>query len=142
MPETARALCRAVVFVPPEATAAQAAQAMTEANIGSVLVGDASHALGIFTERDLVRKVVAKGLDPVRTPVRDVMTAELTTIEAGEPMTKVFFLLAQGRFRHVPISEDGKIVGMASVADLSKVLYDLAANQEFLDTFAEELKPE
>lgn len=142
MAETARALCRAVTFVPPETTVAKAAQLMTEANIGSVLVGSPQKAEGIFTERDVVRRVVAKGLDPAQTMVKDLMTTGLSTVAADEPMTRVFELLAQGRFRHLPITENGRVVGMASVADMSKVLHELAADQAFLDAFSEELKPD
>jgi signal-transduction protein with cAMP-binding, CBS, and nucleotidyltransferase domain len=119
----------------------QAVQAMTAANVGSVLAGTAEKPEGIFTERDLARRVVAKGLDPVKTKISDVMTKQFVSIEASEPMTSVFKRLAQGEFRHLPITENGRIVGVASVTDLTSILKELAAHQEFLDSFAGEIGP-
>ncbi|MEK7859641.1 MAG: CBS domain-containing protein [Elusimicrobiota bacterium] len=140
MPETAKVLMRDVISVPPDTTVSKAAQIMKKANIGSVFVGEKTQPDGIFTERDLARKVVAEGLDPVTTTVGAVMTRKLVTVEASQPLASVFQCLAKGQFRHLPITEGGKVVGIVSLTDLAKVLGELASDEKYLQSFADEIK--
>ncbi|MBI5238949.1 MAG: CBS domain-containing protein [Elusimicrobia bacterium] len=139
MPQTAKVLMREVEAVPPDTTAAEAARRMKKSNIGSLFVGDPGKPAGIFTERDLARRVVAEGLDPEKTKVSAVMTRKLVTVESSEPLNKVFLCLARGNFRHLPISEKGRVVGIVSLSDLAKVLGEMAADEKYLSTFSDEV---
>ena len=136
MTHTAKLMMKEVVCVPATATASKAAEVMKKANVGSVFVGDAKKPLGIFTERDVVRRVVAEGLDPVTTPVSSVMTKKLVTVDASEPLERVFECLGKGEFRHLPITERGEVVGIVSLTDLCRVLQEMAKDEKFLATFA------
>jgi CBS domain-containing protein len=80
--------------------------------------------------------VVADGLDPAQTRVSQVMSKKLVTLDAAEPLEKVFDCLAQGHFRHLPITENGRIVGIVSLTDLAKMLKELAKEGRFLETFS------
>ncbi len=136
MGHTANVLKKTVQTVSPQSTVLEAAKAMKKAKIGSLLVGDASAPEGIFTERDIARRVVADGLDPARTRVEEVMSKKLVTLDAAEPLEKVFDCLALGHFRHLPITENGRIVGIVSLTDLAKMLKELAREGRFLESFS------
>lgn len=137
MSETAKVLMRDVVSVPPGTTVTEAAKLMKKSNIGSVFVGDKQRPDGIFTERDLARKVVAEGLDPHTTTVADAMTRKLVTVESSEPLSAVFRCLAKGQFRHLPITEGGRVVGIVSLTDLAKILGEMAEDEKYLSSFAD-----
>lgn len=138
MSDTAKVLMREVISVPPDMTVAEAARVMKKRNIGSVLVGDAASPDGIFTERDLVRKVVAEGLNPASTPVNTAMTKKLVTVDSSQPLSAVFSCLAKGQFRHLPITEDGKVVGIVSLTDLVRVLGEMAEDEKYLQAFSDQ----
>jgi len=138
MKETAKVLMRDVVSVPPETSVADVARIMKKVNIGSVFVGDKAKPDGIFTERDLARKIVAEGLDPAATQVSVAMTRKLVTVESSEPLSAVFRCLAKGQFRHLPITEGGVVVGIVSLTDLAKVLGEMAEDEKYLQSFADE----
>jgi CBS domain-containing protein len=135
---TARLLIHQVVTVKPSDTVSEATKVLKEANIGAVIVTEAgAKPLGIFTERDLVRRVVADGLDPSKTPVSAVMTKDVVSVDASEPLDKVFESLADGRFRHLPITENGAIVGIVSLTDLAKVLRLVYKEDKYIQYFAD-----
>ena len=73
-------------------------------------------------------------------PVGAVMTRKLVTVEASQPLASVFQCLAKGQFRHLPITEGGKVVGIVSLTDLAKVLGELASDDKYLQSFADEIK--
>lgn len=99
-------------------TVLAAAQAMAAARIGSLLIVDSQGTLqGIFTERDALNRVLAKGLDPTKTTLAEVMTANLQTIPADRPLGHALHMMFEGGFRHVPVVENGKPVGMISARD-------------------------
>ena len=104
-----------------ESTVFEAACIMTRAHSGSVLILDnTGSAQGIFTERDLLTKVVAKSLDPVKTPVADVMTRNPVTVSKDTKVCDAILLMKEHRFRHLPIvSGSGKVVAMFSFRDAS-----------------------
>lgn len=108
-----------IISVGPEFTVQQTAQFMQEKNIGSVLVKENEEFIGIITETDLSRKVLGGGLDPISTKVTDVMTPQpIITLDCHEPVTEANAFMAKKKIRHLPVTEDGKIVGMVSVKDL------------------------
>ncbi|MBI4676407.1 MAG: CBS domain-containing protein [Elusimicrobia bacterium] len=134
--ETATKLMkRKLACVPPKASVAEAARVMKKCRTGSVFVGSLPRPEGIFTERDLVRKVVAEGLDPNNIAVEAVMTRKLVTADCSESLQKVFASLAKGHFRHLPITDKGDVVGIVSLTDLVEVFKEMAADESFLGGF-------
>ncbi|MDJ0936987.1 MAG: CBS domain-containing protein [Kiloniellales bacterium] len=101
------------------ATVREAAQVMREEKIGCVLVMDGQALLGIFTERDLVTRVVAEGLEPDTTRLHDVMTRDPDTISADDMAIEALRLMDDGGFRHLPVLKDGQVVGVVSRRDFS-----------------------
>lgn len=104
--------------LPPNASVHHAAGLMKAHGIGSILVMQHSELLGIFTERDVSFRVVAKNLSPDATALEEVMTDKLVTVAPSEPCLKVAEKMRDGHFRHLPVIEDGKPVGILSIRDL------------------------
>ena len=140
MPYTAKLLIRDVAAVKPDATVQEVAKLMAKSNIGSVIVGEKSKPQGIFTERDIARRVVAEGLDPAETPVSAAMTRTLISVDASEPLDKVFEVLSDGNFRHLPITDRGEVVGIVSLTDLGKVLQQVYKEDKYIQYFADVLQ--
>ena len=92
---------------------------MVEQQISSVLVFEGQRTVGIFTERDAVRRVLHPGLDPATTPVDQVMTADVQTIGPETSIQEALALMSQGRYRHLPVLNEGEVMGMVSVGDLT-----------------------
>jgi CBS domain-containing protein len=106
-----------------------AARTMQEHNIGALLVVDGSRLAGIFTERDALFRVVAAARDPVATKLGDVMTPQPLTIHPDEPFLHALRIMHKGRFRHLPVVEFDRPLGMVSVRDaLDDDLYQLRAD--------------
>jgi len=99
---------------PPGISVAEAARRMARKNVGAMAVMDLERLVGIFTERDIVFRVVARGLDPNATCVADVMTRSVQTIDVGEPFGRALLIMHENGFRHLPVLDDGKLVGMVS----------------------------
>ncbi len=103
----------------PENTAFEAATLMTTANIGAIIINDDDGKLsGIVTERDMTRRVVGKGLDPKTTLIEDFMTKNPDTLSPDDSAGDALELMQSRHFRHLPVVEDGKCVGMVSIRDL------------------------
>ena len=109
-----------VYTVRESATAQDAANDMVTHNIGCVLIVDDSRVLGVFTERDLLTRVVGPGLDPHTTPVTRVMSPLRYTVEPTEALDKAMSLISEKRTRHLPVLDDGKLVGLISIGDINK----------------------
>ena len=104
--------------LPPEVTVREACQRMRERRVGSVLVIDArGRLLGIFTERDAVCRVLAEALDPDRAPLAAVMTKDPATMAPRGTAMDALRTMQDGGFRHVPVVEDGRAVGVVSFTD-------------------------
>jgi CBS domain-containing protein len=108
---------RPLVIGSPQMTVFEAAQAMKAQGVGSVLVEAGGALAGIFTERDLLNRVVAAGLDVTTTLLDKVMTRDVVGLEAHKPLSHALHLMHQHGFRHVPVLEQGKPVGMVSARD-------------------------
>ena len=100
-----------------DVTVAAAAQLMKLHRIGALLVVDDGRLAGIFTERDALFRVVAEGRDPEATRVAEVMTRNPRTIEPDRPFGHALHLMYEGGFRHVPVVEDARPIGMVSARD-------------------------
>ncbi|MEO8751472.1 MAG: CBS domain-containing protein [Casimicrobiaceae bacterium] len=114
------------ITAPKTATVREAARTMKQHNIGAVLVVDGSRLCGIFTERDALFRVLAAGLNPDVTRLTEVMTAQPQTIHPDEPFVNALRVMHKGRFRHLPVVEFDRPLGMVSVRDaLDDDLYAL-----------------
>ena len=101
----------------PDISVSEAARLMKEHRVGALLVVDGDRLAGIFTERDALFRVVAEGSDPARTCVREVMTRNPLTIGPDRPFGHALHLMHEGAFRHVPVVENGRTLGMVSARD-------------------------
>jgi len=110
---------RHVISVSPTATLYDAACVMTRANCGSVLIIDSANTLlGIVTERDLMTRVIAKGLDPATTPASTVMTRSPHVVPPETKVTDAVLIMIERGFRNLPvITAEGKILGVFSARD-------------------------
>ncbi len=97
-----------------ETTVRQAAKLMAGKNVGAILVVENEQLVGIFSERDVVFRVVAKGLDPKTTTLSQVMTTDPKTLEPGRSYGHALLLMQENGFRHVPVVENGKPIGIVS----------------------------
>jgi CBS domain-containing protein len=104
--------------ITPQTTVLEAARLMTQRRIGAAMVLSEGHLVGIFSERDLTHRVVAPGLDPATTKVAAVMTAHPVTIGPRDTASEALDLMRTHGFRHLPVVDDGRAVGMVSVRDL------------------------
>jgi len=98
-------------------TVAAAARLMKLHQIGAILVVEGGRLAGIFTERDALFRVVAEGRDPGATRISEVMTRNPRTIEPDRPFGHALHLMYEGGFRHVPVVEDARPIGMVSARD-------------------------
>jgi CBS domain-containing protein len=105
---------RTLVEVGPEASVAEAAKLMAKKSVGAVVVVAAGQLAGIFTERDIAYRVVAKGLDANATRLSDVMTRDPETIASDQPFGRALHRMQARGFRHMPVVEGGKVVGIVS----------------------------
>ncbi len=110
--------------VPSTATAQEAVAVMNERRIGCVVVREAGRIAGVFTERDVLTRVVAAGLDPVTTPVSAVMSAQPLIVDPSLTIDKAMALISERRMRHLPVVEDGRLLGLVSIGDLNQWLVE------------------
>ena len=109
---------RELYTVSADDTAHDAAVYMTDRNIGAVTVVDGERVVGLFSERDLMKRIVAQGRDPRTVRVGEVMSTELTTGSPDETYEQALSKMNQARCRHLPILEDNKLLGLISLRDL------------------------
>jgi len=110
-----------LVALAPSNNVREAARFMQHRNVGAVLVMDGEKLCGIFTERDMVGRVVADGLDPDITPLSQVMTANPVTVSPNELAPAALRMMDDKGFRHLPVVENGRVVGIVSRRDFSGV---------------------
>ena len=130
---------RRLILVPGSMTVREAAKLMKSKRYGAVLVTEGDDLLGIFTERDAVFRVIAAGLDPETTPLVEVMTKEPRTITPDKTFGHAMLLMHEGGFRHVPVVDDGKLVGMVSSRnaldpDLEEFVFEEHRRKRLLET--------
>jgi CBS domain-containing protein len=108
-----------VVTVAPETTVLVAVQQMNDRRIGALLVVDRGKPVGIFTERDVLVRVVAAGLDPKVTPVSEVMTRGPVIIRSDVTVSQAMVVITERRCRHLPVVDGSKLRGLISIGDLT-----------------------
>ena len=133
MPQVGQLLTRRSVHaLSAQATALDAARLMAEHRIGAMLVLDEGERLvGIFTERDLMTRVVVAGLDPARTPLERVMTRDVYTAVPETRVSEVRREIQARHIRHLPVLQAGRVIGMLSLRDLLRA--DLAEKAHELE---------
>ncbi len=114
----------AIASLPPQATVLEAAQLMNDRHIGSVLVTEGNQLVGIFTERDVMRRVVADQRDPATTAVADVMTSPVACAAPHTTLDEIRTVMRDKRIRHVPVVNGSGVLGMISLGDLNKAEHD------------------
>ena len=124
-----------VVTVVPSTTIGQAAQMLSERRIGTLIVSrDGQVPDGIISERDIVRQIGQSGAACLMEPVSSVMTSKLVTCSRDMRADAVLEQMTEGRFRHMPVLEDGALVGLISLGDVVKArLAELAMEKDALE---------
>lgn len=107
-----------VATIAPQATVREAAALMSEQRIGALCVVEGESLTGVFTERDILNRVVSAGLDPGATRVVDVMTADVMTCGPRGNIADCAAVMSHRRIRHLPVVEGDKLVGLVSTGDL------------------------
>ena len=109
-----------VYSVAPDVTVLDAVRKMNEERVGALLVCVSNEMVGIFTERDVLMRVVDSGRDPTATKVVDVMTSEVVTVRSNTGIQEAMAVISERRFRHLPVIDDGKLLGVVSSGDLTR----------------------
>jgi CBS domain-containing protein len=109
-----RKVMQKVLKAAPEILVSKAAKLMAAKNVGAIMVVEGDRLVGIFTERDVVFRVVAPGLDPQTTPLAEVMTRAPLTVDPDKAFGYALVLMQENGFRHLPVIQDGEPVGIVS----------------------------
>lgn len=126
----------AIYSVNPDTSVLDALQVMMDKNISALLVMEGPELMGIFTERDYARKIILVGKSSKETPIADVMTSRLETVDMKTSIDQCMQIMTTKHIRHLPIVEDAKVAGMISIGDLVKfVIEDQKQTIEQLQTY-------
>ena len=120
---------RTVYTIRPDAPVFEAIRLMSEKGIGAVLVTEGEAIVGIVTERDYARKIVLMDRSSRSTPVRDIMTHAVIYVGPEEDNERCMALMTERRLRHLPVLQQGKLIGLISIGDLVK---DIISEQQFI----------
>ena len=115
--------------VTPSTSVFDAVKQMAEKNIGALLVMEDKKIVGIFTERDYARKIIIKGLSSKETLVRDIMISKVMYVRPDQTNEECMALMTNNRVRHLPVVDNGKLIGLISIGDLVK---DIISEQKFI----------
>jgi len=107
-----------VIVASPGTTVADAARLMAHADVGSIIITEDGRVVGVFTERDLLKRVVARGIDPGETELREVMSWPVKGCRLGDSVRDCAERLTSERFRHMAVIEDGALVGLIGLRDV------------------------
>ena len=119
---------RAVVKVTPELSVLEAIKVLATENIGAAVVMSGDRLAGIFSERDYTRKVVLKGRSSDTTKVEEIMTPNVIVVSPRTKTRECMQLMTDRKIRHLPVVEEGRVVGMVSIRD---IVGDIIADQDF-----------
>ena len=119
----------AVHSIAPSASVLDALKSMAQLRIGALLVMEGKDIVGILTERDYARKIALMGRTSLTTLVSDVMTTAVMYVQPTQTSEECMALMTQNRLRHLPVVDDGMVIGMISIGDLVK---DIISEQQFI----------
>ena len=131
---------RAVATARPDATLSDIIDKLAQKKIGAiVIVGDSGEVVGIVSERDLIRQLAERGAAALKEPVSKTMTSAVVSCQETSTLDEMMEMMTQGRFRHVPVIEDGSLVGIVSIGDIVKhhvaeVEMEVTAMREYFAT--------
>ena len=131
---------RTVATLNPEATLQDVSEKLSLKRIGAiVIVGDGGSVAGIISERDVIRAIAKSSGDALQTRVSEVMTRDIESCQESDPVDEVMEMMTKGRFRHLPVIEDGALVGIISIGDVVKnhvaeVEMEVSAMRSYLAT--------
>jgi len=127
---------RSVLSVSPDAPVLDAVRIMAQSHVGALLVMTGEQLIGIISERDYARKVVLLGRSSSDTPVRDIMTSPVLTVQPGDTIHAAMQIMTEHRVRHLPVVVDGAVLGVVSIGDLVKcVIEEQRHHIEYLETY-------
>ncbi len=125
-----------IYAIGPDDPVLAAIRAMAERGIGALLVLRDDQLAGIVSERDYARNIILKGRSSADTPVRDIMVADVVTVAPTDSVETCMRLCTEHRVRHLPVLEDGKVIGVLSIGDLVKaVISEQTAQIEHLQRY-------
>lgn len=115
-------------FVSPDIMVIEALRIMDSKNVGAILVMENNKLIGIFSERDYARKVVLKGKASDTTTIREIMTGNVFTVKSTTSVDECMNIMNEKNFRHLPVVEDEKVLGLISVGDLIRFVIEEQKN--------------
>jgi CBS domain-containing protein len=118
-----------VETVTPSTSVLEAVKLMAEKNIGALLVMEDQKIAGMVTERDYARKIILMARSSKETPVRDIMTSPVMYVRPDQTNEECMALMTDNRVRHLPVVDEGKLIGLISIGDLVK---DIISEQKFI----------
>ncbi len=121
---------REVATIAPDATVADALAALAHHNVGALVVSsDGTSVTGIISERDIVRRLASDGVGAMSLAIRELMQSEVATCSGRADTEQIMNTMTEGRFRHMPVVEDGRLTGIISIGDVVKVRIGELANE-------------
>ena len=125
----------AVLMIPPEATVAEAARILSEERIGCLVVSrDGAQPEGVISERDIVREMGNRGVGCLHERVAQMMTKDIVTCACNDQADDVLARMTRGRFRHLPVMDRGRMIGLISIGDVVKArLSELSMEKDALE---------
>jgi signal-transduction protein with cAMP-binding, CBS, and nucleotidyltransferase domain len=136
------AMTRKPIVVSPNKSIEECCRAMTVENVGSLLIKDGEILTGIITDQDIVRKIIANGIDPKKAKVKEHMSVKLSTIHPDEDIFDALKLMSEANVKQLPVLDDKRMVGLLTQKDVLKIepeLFDLLVDK--LQIREEENKP-
>ena len=118
-----------VYTIAPTASVFDALKLMAEKSIGALVVIEGEKVVGIITERDYARKIILMARSSKETPVRDIMTSSVMYVRPDQTSEECMVLMTENRLRHLPVIDNGKLIGLISIGDLVK---DIISEQKFI----------
>lgn len=133
---------RQIFAIAKEYTVVEAARFMAEKSVGAVPVTEGNRLVGIFSERDVITRVISKGLDPATTKINDVMTTKIVVANADENYDSCLKKMQQAHCRHMPIVSGEQLIGFVSLRDLLMMdLDEKERNLEYLQSYIYTVPP-
>jgi CBS domain-containing protein len=129
-----------VVTIQPDTNVASAARILTERGIGAlVVIGPDRRIVGIVSERDIVQELAEHGAAALELPLTEIMTRKVMTCSPSDTISSVMERMTQGKFRHLPVVDQGKLIGIVSIGDvvkrrLEQMEHEQSALREYIQT--------